>query len=173
MYLLSVLPADKTTEITTVVNFSSSYAALDAHLPSSVVAIITPTALHHHTKRFHAPTYASLISSITSDPPAASAKRTAADEEETLRNQYSRFLPPAPTVAPSRAQYLSLVMEVLGKYYNADVERSKRIAGDQVKDWVYLLTPFVCCLSRPVAMFLGFQRLVDRIGECVLVPCQH
>lgn len=32
------------------------------------------------------------------------------------------------------------------------------------KNWVYLATPFVCCYARPVAVFLAFQKMMDRMS---------
>jgi len=49
--------------------------------------------------------------------------------------------------------------EVLGKYYNEE----QGVPGEEV-GWVYLATPFVCCYARPVAVFLAFQKLMERIS---------
>jgi len=38
---------------------------------------------------------------------------------------------------------------------------------DTEMDWVYLVTPFVCCLTRPAAICLGFEKLMERMGESI------
>lgn len=67
-----------------------------------------------------------------------------------------------------------MLEEVLGKFWNAenlegrDDEWRKDDAGGfegSEKDWVYLCTPFVCCLSRPVGVFLGFKSLMERMSK--------
>lgn len=198
MYLLDVLSSDKTSEITSLISLNASYQALSSKLPSSATSLMLKTALAHHTHRFFNPIYASLISSITSETPTTKHIRETStkspniaaenyqppppfalppsDSEDTLtlRSQYVRFLPPPPTTPPTRHGYLSMVEEVLGKYFNAekeegrDEEYRREISGGlegTEKDWVYLVTPFVCCLTRPVAVFLGFQRFMERLGK--------
>jgi hypothetical protein len=95
------------------------------------------------------------------------------DETLTLRSQYGRFLPPPPSTPPSRQAFLAEVEEVLGKFWNAEKEqkrdgewrrRQTGLDGSE-KDWVWLVTPFVCCLTRPMAVFLGFQKLMHRMRE--------
>jgi hypothetical protein len=271
MYLLNVLSEDKTSEITTVMALSSSYALLPSSLPSSLSTVLLKTALKHHTHRFYNPTYAGLISSLTAEPgvgkqgpdrgrdvsgkhlsivpistsvqgqsvgsggsgtnkqpgtlsstsssgsiqtgskpaggggilanspiltsssapsstfihksdhsiPSKSATKTPsapADETQTLRTQYGRFLPQPPTSAPSRHSYLALLDEVLGKFYHSEREegrdgeyrRRKSQLERSEEEWVWLVTPFMCCLTRPVAVYLGFQKLLDRMRECFL-----
>lgn len=94
------------------------------------------------------------------------------------------FLIPAPSAAPSRHAYLAMLEEVLGKYWysqgakgeldedveDADVAVGPRArwpagVGPQPVDWVYLVTPFVCCLSRPIAVFYAFDKLAERLSE--------
>jgi hypothetical protein len=56
--------------------------------------------------------------------------------------------------------------EVLGKYYNEEKAAGRlQIQGGEEVDWVYLATPFVCCYARPVAVFLAFQKLMERISK--------
>lgn len=66
-----------------------------------------------------------------------------------------------------------MVEEVLGKFWSTEKDKGRdeewRRTGSggmdgTERDWVYLVTPFVCCLTRPMAVFLGFQRLVERLG---------
>lgn len=100
-----------------------------------------------------------------------SSRTTEDDASGTLRSQYGRFLPPPPTSPPSRHAYLSTLEEVLGKYYNVEKEAGRLAPPGQIQgqgeevNWVYLATPFVCCFARPVAVFLAFQKMMDRIRE--------
>lgn len=199
MYLLNVLSEDKTSEITSLINLNASYKSLLSSLPSNVTSLLLKTALAHHTHRFFNPTYAGLISSITAEPPPASQTHIResstkslniqsdpynptpsfalppSDSEDalTLRSQFIRFLPPPPSSPPSRHGYLTMLEEVLGKFWNAEKQQgrdeeyrrkvSRGLEGSE-KDWVYLVTPFVCCLTRPVAVFLALSKLMQRIG---------
>lgn len=95
----------------------------------------------------------------------AGTSRTEDDGSGTLRSQYGRFLPPPPTSPPSRHAYLSALEEVLGKYYNMEREAGRQCTPGVEVEWVYLATPFVCCFARPVAVFLAFQKLMDRMSE--------
>jgi len=181
MYLLSVLSSDRTAEITFLLSLNSSYSTLPSQLPSVAVSNIHRTALAHHTHRFYNPTYASLITSLTAENSKLTQTRDVpksktggdqplqpSNQDEaagTLRSQYGRFLPPPPTSPPSRHSYLSTLEEVLGKYYNE--EKSSGMIPSQADEvnWVYLATPFVCCFARPVAVFLAFQKLMERISK--------
>ncbi|RSH87357.1 hypothetical protein EHS25_003266 [Saitozyma podzolica] len=96
----------------------------------------------------------------------------------TIRSQYMRFLPPPPSTPPSRQTYLSTVEEVLGKFWNAEKEAGRddewrreatKIEGTE-KDWIPLVTPFVCCYTRPVAVFMGFQKLMERMRSFPSMP---
>lgn len=202
MYLLGVLSPDKTQEITSILNLINQYQALPTTLPSHLTSILTQTALAHHTRRFFNPTYAGLItsltaengslpsinnekshsrdttsnSSITNSNPSTETKNPTKGSEEgelnTIRSQYSRFLPPPPSSPPTRNGFISTVLEVLGKYHNTQLNKgrnsgSRRMGSgvtDSEMDWVYLVTPFVCCLSRPGAVYLGFEKIMDRLG---------
>jgi len=192
MYLLDVLSSDKTSEITSLISLNSSYQSLPSRLPSNLTSLILKTALAHHTHRFFNPTYAGLISSITSkppssressgmiptiqdtrNPPAFAIPPCESEDTLTLRSQYVRFLPPPPSSPPARDEYLTMVEEVLGKFWSTEKDKGRdeewRRTGSggmdgTERDWVYLVTPFVCCLTRPMAVFLGFQRLVERLG---------
>ena len=196
MYLLDVLSADKTQEITSILNLSTLYQNLNSSLPSHLTSLITQTALEHHTRRFFNPTYAGLITSLTAETTSSSDKtfstrdttanspnmstdtrHTAQTKNEdgelnTIRSQYSRFLPPPPSSPPSRNAFISTVLEVLGKYHNIrlakgeDVESRRELSGldDSERDWVYLVSPFVCCLTRSSAVCLGFEKLMERMG---------
>jgi glucan-binding YG repeat protein len=207
MYLLSVLSSDRTAEITFLLSLNSSYSTLPSSLPSIAVSNIHRTALAHHTHRFHSPTYAGLITSLTAEVYPTQPKSTTTsqgkdgtlskintqakassqtqnqqqskpqaqgqnqeDNSGTLRSQYGRFLPPPPTSPPSRHAYLSTLEEVLGKYYNVE-KAAGRLQEQQQKEeveWVYLATPFLCCYARPVAVFLAFQKLMERISQSPL-----
>ncbi|WVW83933.1 hypothetical protein I302_105956 [Kwoniella bestiolae CBS 10118] len=107
------------------------------------------------------------------------------DNLNTLRSQLSRILPPPPNAPPSRHHYISIIEEVLGKYYNAETLLGKhnnenhRGKGDRYYygdehedkgDWIYLVTPFICVLSRPVGVFLGFQKLMERLKSFPSIP---
>ena len=194
MYLLEVLSPDKTQEITSILNLSTMYQNLPSSLPSHLPSLVTQTALEHHTSRFFNPTYAGLITSLTAEsasstirPPnsrdnttpnlSTDIRHTAQTKNEdgelnTTRSQYSRFLPPPPSSPPSRNGFISTVLEVLGKYHNIRLakneneETRREISGldDSERDWVYLVSPFVCCLTRPAAICLGFEKLMNRIG---------
>ena len=198
MYLLDVISEDKTSEITSLIKLNSTYQSLPSNLPANIASRIIKTALAHHTHRFVNPNYAGLISSITSEiiPWASQTHELNSKSTESLDNQdlgstshltfsqsepglalrpqYVRFLPPPPTSPPTRHDYLSILEEVLGKFWNAEKERGRDeqwrrsvsygLEGGE-KYWVYLFTPFVCCLSRPAAVFLGFQRLMHRLGN--------
>lgn len=92
----------------------------------------------------------------------------------TLRSQYGRFLPPPPSSPPSRHGFITLLEEVLSKFYNAekaqgrDEEHRIRASGGlrgTEASWVWLATPFVCCFVRPVAVFLAFQKMMERMRE--------
>lgn len=90
------------------------------------------------------------------------------------------FLLPPPSAPPTRHAYLTLIEEVLGKYWHAagmpddpdphsDLQPRPAWAPGMPPapaDWVYLATPFVCVLSRPLAVFYSFEKLVDRLSEC-------
>lgn len=184
MYLLSVLSSDRTAEITFLLSLNSSYSTLPSSLPSIAVSNIHRTALAHHTHRFYNPTYAGLITSLTAEnskstqvkenvpkskdqPPQPNNQDEAAG---TLRSQYGRFLPPPPTSPPSRHAYLSTLEEVLGKYYNEEKSGGVIPSSEDELNWVYLATPFVCCYARPVAVFLAFQKLMERIST--ILPCR-
>lgn len=200
MYLLDVLSADKTQEITSILNLSTLYQTISTSLPSHLTSLITQTALEHHTRRFFNPTYAHLITSLTAETTSSSDKisntrdtitnspnlstdtrHTAQTKNEdgelnTIRSQYSRFLPPPPSSPPSRSGFISMVLEVLGKYHNMrrakneDEETRRELSGldDSERDWVYLVSPFVCCLTRPAAVCLGFEKLMERMGGSLL-----
>jgi hypothetical protein len=100
------------------------------------------------------------------------------DETLTLRSQYGRFLPPPPTTPPSRQAFLAEVEEVLAKFWHAENDagrdgewRRRRTGVDgSEREWVWLVTPFVCCLTRPVAVFLGFQGLMHRMRKFTFLP---
>ena len=47
-----------------------------------------------------------------------------------------------------------------------DTRRISSSFENSEANWVYLATPFVCCLSRPIACYLGFEKIVERMGEC-------
>jgi len=177
MYLLSVLSSDRTAEITFLLSLNSSYSTLPSSLPSIAVSNIHRTALAHHTHRFYNPTYAGLITSLTAETSKPTQVKENAPKKDqpsqpnnqdeaagTLRSQYGRFLPPPPTSPPTRHAYLSTLEEVLGKYYNEEQSGGSRTPEDEV-NWVYLATPFVCCYARPVAVFLAFQKLMERISK--------
>jgi hypothetical protein len=201
MYLLGVLSPDKTQEISSILNLINQYQALSTSIPSHLASTLIQAALAHHTRRFFNPTYAGLITSLTAENaliPSSSSNekihsrettnpssapngdsrllgKTQGEDGEinTIRSQYSRFLPPPPTAPPSRNTFISTVLEVLGKVYNiqlakgTDCEKRRMASGiENVEvDWVYLVTPFICCLSRPGAIALGFEQLMGRIGE--------
>lgn len=93
------------------------------------------------------------------------------DQNQTLRSQYGRFLPPPPTSPPSRHSYISTLEEVLGKYWNEEKEASRPIEEGEEREWVYLATPFVCCYARPVAVFLAYQKMMERIRESAYCSC--
>jgi hypothetical protein len=185
MYLLSVLSSDRTAEITFLLSLNSSYSTLPSSLPSIAVSNIHRTALAHHTHRFYNPTYAGLITSLTAEnSKPAQVKENVPKKDQapqpnnqdeaagTLRSQYGRFLPPPPTSPPTRHAYLSTLEEVLGKYYNEEKAAGSPTSGEEV-NWVYLATPFVCCYARPVAVFLAFQKLMERISTSPILPCLH
>ncbi|WVQ67657.1 uncharacterized protein L199_005860 [Kwoniella botswanensis] len=103
------------------------------------------------------------------------------DNLNTLRSQLSRILPPPPNSPPSRHTYISIIEEVLGKYYNSenllgknnDENTKNSYYGDECEDknnWIYLVTPFICVLSRPVGVFLGFQKLMKRMKTFPSIP---
>ncbi|ORX36671.1 hypothetical protein BD324DRAFT_460250 [Kockovaella imperatae] len=299
LYLLKVLSADKTSEITSIISMNSLYQSLESDLPSDLQILLTKTALAHHARRFHQPTYAGLISSITAESsrgsnnsktsaqsagnglkmnttpaqpfdqgnngagswmgnePSSSSNRSRGstvasqsrpsgstsqghsrdpsgrvhvleqfsstasqrstdhptdkserserserverqdrvqrqdwiertnvgpvdDGTTTLRSQVSRFLPPPPTTPPTRQAYLSTLIEVFGKYHNSqrakgkDRETRRLSSGldDTEANWVYLATPFICCLSRPTAIYLGFEKLAERMESFPPLPSQ-
>lgn len=189
MYLLSVLSSDRTAEITFLLSLNSSYSTLPSSLPSHVISNIHQTALAHHTRRFYNPTYAGLITSLTAETPdsppqalrphlhlqshhsssSSNAKEQSTQQsqqsQQTLRSQYGRFLPPPPTSPPTRHAYLSTLEEVLGKYWNEEKDAGRKIEDGEERNWVYLATPFVCCYARPVAVFLAYQKLMERMSE--------
>ncbi|KAK4688714.1 hypothetical protein P7C73_g1408, partial [Tremellales sp. Uapishka_1] len=209
LYLLDVLSADKTSEITSLRGLNRKYQALSSSLPSDLTSLLLKTALAHHTHRFFSPTYADLISSITAEPlepvlplnpvptaaastklpsaapivngntnPSPPTERDEPPEGEAAAMQRPQFLlPPPPDSPPSRHAYLSILEEVLGKHANSEEYCEARSRGrewdynhDDEKDWVYLATPFLCCLSRPVAVFLGFQNLMQKLDTFPPVP---
>ncbi|WWC70184.1 uncharacterized protein I206_104133 [Kwoniella pini CBS 10737] len=102
------------------------------------------------------------------------------NELNTIRSQLSRILPPPPNSPPSRHHYLSILEEVLGKFYNVEYTLTKPVNSDitsfdemmgySKNDWIYLVTPFVCVLSRPVGIFLGFQNLMNRLKTFPSIP---
>lgn len=284
MYLLHVLSPDRTTEISSLLSLTANYQAIPTDIPPRLTELLHRTALAHHTQRFHSPTYAGLITSLTAETPqphsqshsqstylppstttasapgsvngngngvhsrestwslvghsssqsqsqsqsqpqarsgqssssathnplAQQTSRSArssphlppqssqipppfslpddphaysqaqaqaqaqASQPQTLRSQYGRFLPPPPSTPPSRHGFITLLEEVLGKFYNAekalgrDDEYRLRASGglrDTEAGWVWLATPFACCFVRPVAVFLAFQKMMERIRE--------
>ena len=163
MYLLEVLSEDKTSEISAVVALSQAYTSLNSTLPDHIADLIVKTAIIHHTRR--------LTFSPSDHPRITTSSRPTSEYDEsetTLRAQLSRFLPPAPTSPPSLKAYLVSVEEVLGKLWNqriaTEVDEPNAVNKRDVREWVPLVTPFVCCLTRPLAIFLGFQKLMDRFG---------
>jgi hypothetical protein len=99
---------------------------------------------------------------------AGTATQEMVDPSMTLRTQYSRFLPPPPNAPLSRSVYLGVLEEVLGKYKawrDSQGDEGEENGGGGEKEWVWLITPFICCLSRPGAIFFGFQRLMERMGK--------
>ncbi|CAK9786139.1 hypothetical protein CC85DRAFT_291039 [Cutaneotrichosporon oleaginosum] len=104
------------------------------------------------------------------------------------------FLIPAPTAPPTRHAYLSMLEEVLGKYWHgvgckpsrveieaemdevdADVAIGPRArwpegVGPQPVDWVYLVTPFVCCFSRPISVYYAFDKLAAKLKTFPPLP---
>ncbi|RSH78096.1 uncharacterized protein EHS24_002552 [Apiotrichum porosum] len=94
------------------------------------------------------------------------------------------FLLPPPSAPPTRHAYLTLIEEVLGKYWHAagmpddpdphsDLQPRPAWAPGMPPapaDWVYLATPFVCVLSRPLAVFYSFEKLVDRLSSFPPLP---
>ncbi|ORY34029.1 hypothetical protein BCR39DRAFT_518178 [Naematelia encephala] len=194
LYLLSVLVPDKTSEITSLLSLNSTYQALPLSMPSNLTSLLLKTALNHHTKRFFNPTYAGLISSITAEPETLSSStspmflaenhkpppplRLSESDGTTLRSENTRLLPPPPSSPPSRHGYMSMMEEVLGKFYHAELarghdeeyRRGSYGLEDSERDWVYLATPFMCCLSRPVAVSLGFQKLMQRLESFPSLP---
>ncbi|ODN82099.1 hypothetical protein, variant 3 [Cryptococcus amylolentus CBS 6039] len=115
-------------------------------------------------------------------PPVSLLPHPSAEEPEalsTIRSQLSRILPKPPSAPPSRHGFLSLLEEVLGKFWNAenmngrDDSYRRDEAGEyegSEKDWVYLATPFACCLSKPVGVFLGFRALMERLRNFPPLP---
>jgi hypothetical protein len=108
----------------------------------------------------------------------------------TLRSRYSKFLPPPPKTAPSRHDYIAMLKEVLGKYSHSrmiknELARQQNRAGypdaevrvggvglgAEDEHWVELVTPFICCLKQPIAIYLGFEKLMQRIGELKAFLC--
>jgi hypothetical protein len=98
------------------------------------------------------------------------------------------FLLPPPNAPPKRHVFMQMMEEVLGKYWHASgcspqptdytAERHGDLAprpawhtGDMPApvDWVYLATPFMCCLSRPIAVFYTFEKLLQRMGKWALL----
>ncbi|WVQ80771.1 hypothetical protein IAT38_002876 [Cryptococcus sp. DSM 104549] len=115
-------------------------------------------------------------------PPISLQSEAGSDNSEninTIRSQLSRILPNPPTAPPARHVFLKMLEEVLGKFWNAENEKGRddewrrRMSGgiegsEQV--WVYLCTPFMCCLSKPVGVFLGFQNLMERLRSFPPIP---
>ncbi|KAL7421832.1 hypothetical protein Q5752_003603 [Cryptotrichosporon argae] len=89
-----------------------------------------------------------------------------------------RGFPAAPPRSLSRHAYLALVADVLGRHWHAeaarghdDAHRRRRAGADGTEaDWVYLVTPFACCLARPVAVFYGFQQLMRKLDAFPPLP---
>ncbi|KAK8864418.1 hypothetical protein IAR55_001666 [Kwoniella newhampshirensis] len=253
LYLLNVLSADKTSEITSLLSLNTSYQSLPSSIPSYLSSMILQTALSHHTKRFKNETYAGLITSITAEQPGSSSstafrggggggsnpmnmtsgsrttpshqnhhqqQRSSSSSSDyiptptrpniltrppdsymveaaggggggggsgeendptlnTIRSQLSRILPPPPSSPPSRHAFLSNLEEVLGKFWNAEKmtwrddqyrRQVSRGMEQSERDWVYLCTPFLCCLARSVSMFMGFQQLMERLRSFPPLP---
>ncbi|WVF71480.1 hypothetical protein IAT40_006286 [Kwoniella sp. CBS 6097] len=161
---------------------SSSFAQGYAHghgssaMGSSNISIPAPISLQ--------PERTSLISQLQSGPSSDGSLSHDRDRDSdrdlnTIRSQLSRILPPPPSAPPSRHSFLSILEEVLGKFWNAenlagrdDEYRRNRAGGLEgtEREWVYLCTPFLCCLSRPVGVFLGFQNLMHRLDTFPPVP---
>lgn len=109
-------------------------------------------------------------------PPAFALPPSASGDTLTLRSQLLRFLPPPPDAPPSRHGYLLMIEEVLGKYWNVEKDwgrdddwrraSSGGLEGSE-GDWVYLVTPFVCCLTRSAGVFLAFQKFMERISMII------
>lgn len=121
------------------------------------------------------PLSASTTSTAALATSTAAAGTGASNPSLTLRSQYGRFLPPPPTSPPTRHGFITLLEEVLSKFYNAEkalgrdeeyrIRASGGLRGTEA-GWVWLATPFVCCFVRPVAVFLAFQKLMERMRKC-------
>ncbi|WVR09771.1 hypothetical protein IAU60_006847 [Kwoniella sp. DSM 27419] len=126
------------------------------------------------------PSQEGLYASSVSQPiPTHDEPENESQNYNTIRSQLSRILPPPPSEPPSRHAFLSILEEVLGKFWNAeslagrDDEYRRSLTGGMEgseNDWVYLCTPFLCCLSRPVGIFLGFQKLMERLRLWPMIP---
>ncbi|WVO16191.1 hypothetical protein L204_103862 [Cryptococcus depauperatus] len=101
------------------------------------------------------------------------------EDTNTLHSQLSRILPKPPSSPPTRHFFLSMLEEVLSKFWNAEKaagrnDEQRRVEAGGIEgseaDWVYLCTPFVCVLSRPVGVFLAFQSLMGRLRSFPPLP---
>lgn len=113
------------------------------------------------------------------NPTAAVSPSSSPDDPLDNLTLRPRSLLPTPPSAPlTRHAYLSMIENVLGKYYQtilSDAEQpvpanARELVkawgggwGGSEVDWVYLVTPFACCLSRNVAVYNGFRKLMDRM----------
>ena len=104
MYLLRVLSADKTSEISSIINLNTQYQAIPSVLPPDLQALLTKTALAHHTRRFSHPTYANLISSLTAENPTGASLGSPAAAAGTGHSGLGASIrqPSAPFTEPSR-----------------------------------------------------------------------
>jgi len=107
------------------------------------------------------------------------------DDPSTMSWRGKGFLLPPPSAPPKRHVFMQMMEEVLGKYWHASgcspqvTDLTAEVHGDLAPrpawhtgdmpapvDWVYLATPFMCCLSRPIAVFFTFEKLLERMGMC-------
>ncbi|WRT66387.1 uncharacterized protein IL334_003342 [Kwoniella shivajii] len=147
---------------------SNVYSTMGGEIKSSTSPMIKSTDKH-------APPPISLTSSLQ----ASDSNISELNDLNTIRSQLSRILPPPPSTPPSRHTYLTILEEVLGKFHNAenmagrDEEYRRNLNGGlqgSENDWIYLATPFVCVLSRPVGIFLGFQKLMEKLRLFPSIP---
>lgn len=130
------------------------------------------------TGAMHGPSPVLLPGAVTAPPPMGLD-----DGTRDMAYRGKGFLLPPPNSPPKRHAFLGMMEEVLGKYWHASgcaptttdpvsemtgdkQPRPKWHTGDMPApvDWVYLATPFMCCLARPVAVFFTFEKLMEKLG---------
>ncbi|EIW70629.1 hypothetical protein TREMEDRAFT_29209, partial [Tremella mesenterica DSM 1558] len=96
-------------------------------------------------------------------------------DKANVQAQHMRLLPPPPTSPLTRQNYLTVIQEVIGKYYAARSAAGKssiewKEEWEDPKTLVYLATPFCCTYTRPIAIYLSLAHFIARLKSFPPLP---